>query len=357
VETNHSTLSKIIGLTWKNLPDEERQIWHARARVALDEHKRKFPSYAFKPVHNKPRGVPGGKRKVREVGPKDHTRCAKIAELLVCGKKGLELEVAIQEFDKNHVPEIITRFEAPITANNYALSSMNNTDKRRLSHPSRHSQAPPSPPSPIDLGREDLHERPSFMQRSLSSPVLSPSFVSYFLPHPFTNKELANTQDQDFNTFPLSHNTPPPSSFESLDPDLSPLQYPYNPHGLVHHPRPSISIPTNFTLADEWAQSVSPISDPTDSLPSTPCQPISESYTPFTLDNQSDYTLDDSYANHSLYPSYSDAHVFGNEYGDVHPNLLSCGFDHKAPTAQGDMDFSTFMVSLPFETLNGSSHI
>ena len=183
VETNHSTLSKIIGLTWKNLPNEERQIWHARAKVALDEHKRKFPSYAFKPVHSKPRGLPAEKRKVREVGPKDHTRCAKIAELLVRGKKGLELEVAIQEFDKNHVPEIVTRFEAPITANNYALSSMNNTDERRLSRSSHHSQAPPSPPSSDPASEpcgEDSYNTLSFNQHSLPSPALSPSFVSLF---------------------------------------------------------------------------------------------------------------------------------------------------------------------------------
>lgn len=179
VETNHSTLSKIIGLTWQNLPNEERQIWHARAKVALEEHKRKFPSYAFKPIHNKPRALPGEKRKVREVGPKDHTRCAKIAELLVRGKKGLELEVAIQEFDKNHVPEIVTRFEAPITATTYESSSLYN---KRLStspssYPSRHSRAPPSPPTidPAPESWEDSYDTPSFNQHSLS-----PSFVSVF---------------------------------------------------------------------------------------------------------------------------------------------------------------------------------
>ena len=181
VETNHSTLSKIIGLTWKNLPNEERQIWHERAKSALEDHKRKFPSYAFKPVHSKPRGVPAEKRKVREVGLRDHTRCAKIAELLVRGKTGLELKLAIQEFDKNHVPEIVTRFEAPITANNYAL---NNTDERRLSHPS-HSPAPPSPPS-IDPTpspepyREDSCDSLSFNQHPLPSPAMSHSFVSLF---------------------------------------------------------------------------------------------------------------------------------------------------------------------------------
>ena len=186
VETNHSTLSKIIGLTWQNLPNEERQIWHARAKTALEEHKRKFPSYAFKPIHNKPRALPGEKRKVREVGPKDHTRCAKIAELLVSGKKGLELEVAIQEFDKNHVPKIVTRFETPITANSYALPSPHTTNKRLSTSSSsctrRQSKAPPSPLSinPAPEYYKDLYDTPSLNQHSLSPPALSPSFVSLF---------------------------------------------------------------------------------------------------------------------------------------------------------------------------------
>lgn len=122
VETNHSTLSKIIGLTWQNLPHEERQVWHVRAKAALDEHKRRFPSYAFRPAHTRGKGGTE-KRKVREVGPKDVKRCEKIAALLVEGKKGEELDAAIQEFDRHHVPEVVTRFEAPITARTYRRSS------------------------------------------------------------------------------------------------------------------------------------------------------------------------------------------------------------------------------------------
>jgi hypothetical protein len=184
VETNHSTLSKIIGLTWHNLPEEEKQVWHARARVAFDEHKKKFPEYSFRPLHNNGGGDDGGggkgkgrgkgkgknngkpkakekvveayhsdadfsdcgdddsvsyasdsdldgefayenpshtssprkKRKVREVGTKDLKRCAKIAQLLVEGKKGSALDTAIIEFDKTHVPEpVVARWEKPIT--------------------------------------------------------------------------------------------------------------------------------------------------------------------------------------------------------------------------------------------------
>lgn len=122
VETNHSTLSKIIGLTWQNLPEKERQVWHAKAKAALEEHKRKFPQYAFRPTQSKKGGTPE-KRKVREVEPKDMKRCAKIAELLAAGLKGQELDAAMAEFDKHHVPEVVTRFEAPITAKTYRRSS------------------------------------------------------------------------------------------------------------------------------------------------------------------------------------------------------------------------------------------
>jgi len=122
VETNHSTLSKIIGLTWQNLPEDERQVWHDKAKAALEEHKHNFPKYAFKPTPGK-KGGTGEKRKVREVEPKDMKRCAKIAELLAAGIKGQELETAMVEFDKHHVPEFVTRFEVPITATTYRRSS------------------------------------------------------------------------------------------------------------------------------------------------------------------------------------------------------------------------------------------
>lgn len=331
VETNHSTLSKIIGLMWKNLPNEERQIWHARARIELDDHKRRHPLYAFKPMHSKRRAPPGQKRKVREVEPKDHIRCVKIAELLIRGKKGAELDVAVHEFDKNRVPEIVTRFEAPITANTYASSSLYKPDKRASAS---------SLSCPIDSAREsreDSYNTPSFNQHSLS-PSLSLVSRSF-----------------EFTTFSFPDKSPPSSSFAetplALAPAVTPSQLSYNPHGLVH-PRPSISIPNTFRLMDEWTNSSSPISSSTSSLPTTPCQTnfsCPESYTPFTLDLQSDYTPGDPYVGHSPYPTYSSVHgLGGNEYGDIHSSLLSCGLDHKdsGSVTQEDVDFSTLMASI-----------
>ncbi|EIN08125.1 hypothetical protein PUNSTDRAFT_143817 [Punctularia strigosozonata HHB-11173 SS5] len=184
VETNHSTLSKIIGITWQNLPADERRIWQAKARAALDEHKRKWPSYAFRPLHPKHKGrepdspsadgrkptAPKEKRKVKEIGQKDLTRCAKIAELLVEGKKGEELNAAMAEFDKHHVPPtIVPRFEEPLTVRAYRRSSsapipetehVRKSQSFRPSTPARSSarkRSSSSEPEPANP-RDDQHE-------------------------------------------------------------------------------------------------------------------------------------------------------------------------------------------------------
>lgn len=142
VETNHSTLSKIIGMTWQNLPNDERQAWHIKAKEAQEEHKRRWPQYAFRPVTNKAQKK---KRRVRETEPKDMKRCEKIVELLCNGKKGDELKHAVKDFDKSHVPEFITRFEAPITERAYRRSSsapLPDTDYEQLKQSFKPSALP-----------------------------------------------------------------------------------------------------------------------------------------------------------------------------------------------------------------------
>jgi hypothetical protein len=192
VETNHSTLSKIIGLTWQNMPHEERQFWHSKAKLAQAEHKRKFPDYAFRPSHVRSKGgsTTAEKRKVREVGPKDMKRCAKIAQLLVEGKRGADLQAAVEEFDKNHVPIIVTRFDTPITARSF---------RRSVSEP-----APDTDPSAPAFLRPDPKVSSRRLRATssqpdmahLSSPVeeaaasfspWSPSCSSVFSSSPFAN--------------------------------------------------------------------------------------------------------------------------------------------------------------------------
>ncbi|KAJ3732554.1 high mobility group box domain-containing protein, partial [Lentinula guzmanii] len=49
IEGNHSTLSKIIGRVWRTLPPHERAEWEARAKIAQEEHRLRYPDWRFSP--------------------------------------------------------------------------------------------------------------------------------------------------------------------------------------------------------------------------------------------------------------------------------------------------------------------
>ncbi|KAF8518427.1 high mobility group box domain-containing protein, partial [Hysterangium stoloniferum] len=51
-ETQKSTpeVSKRLGDMWKGMSDEEKEPWVTRAEIAKEEHKRKYPTYKFKPI-------------------------------------------------------------------------------------------------------------------------------------------------------------------------------------------------------------------------------------------------------------------------------------------------------------------
>lgn len=219
VETNHSTLSKIIGLTWKNLSDSERKTWHDKAKEELEKHRRKFPKYAFRPQQAK--GVKGGgtgvKRKVREVEPKDLKRCAKIAELLVQGKKGSQLDAEIAEFDKHHVPEIVTRFEAPITEQAYRRSSSAPIPDTELAIEQQSFLPKEKTPAPRKI--RSVSQRPT----RASTPLVAkqPTVV---VPQQQQQQQealsspLEETSSFDFSSFSFENVASPVSSYSSCDP-------------------------------------------------------------------------------------------------------------------------------------------
>lgn len=116
VEGNHSTLSKIIGKYWKTLPREEREVWEAKAVVAQAEHRRRYPDWRFRPGANAlakvkvKDGPPTARRRTSHTGRKDRAestarkkkddaRCAIIADLLVEGKTGVDLEDAVRKWE------------------------------------------------------------------------------------------------------------------------------------------------------------------------------------------------------------------------------------------------------------------
>ncbi|KAJ7039955.1 hypothetical protein C8F04DRAFT_1315040 [Mycena alexandri] len=136
IETNHGSLSKIIGNCWRALPLAEKHIWETKAKHAKAEHKLKYPDYKFRPVHNK-RGAAGAASASNPAPPppqpaprttsakgqlspqEDERRCEEVAALLLQGKKGEELASAVRDLDWRRQAELAHSTPSPLDPHYY----------------------------------------------------------------------------------------------------------------------------------------------------------------------------------------------------------------------------------------------
>ncbi|KAJ3481962.1 hypothetical protein NLI96_g7302 [Meripilus lineatus] len=208
IETNHGSLSKIIGNCWRALPLEEKRIWENRAKKAKAEHRERYPNYRFRPIHNKHKkqaaAEAAAKRKEKVPAPvHDERRCEEVAQLLLEGKKGDELAAAVRRLDYDRV-----------------------RDFPDMSSPMLHMPAPlPAASSYTQLyGR-----RSSSVPPNLFAPVMAiPSLP--FLTHPAHSLSRPDTPPNFFDTFGGMSNTQSNISVQT-----------YNPH-VHHHPDLALSI-------------------------------------------------------------------------------------------------------------------
>ncbi|KAJ6494253.1 hypothetical protein C8R45DRAFT_1212308 [Mycena sanguinolenta] len=236
VETNPTTMSKIIGLTWKNLPADERRVWYARARQAVEEHRRRFPDYSFRPSQRRARGGGNGKaqkqtearRKVRQRVVENPERCVKIAELLGEGKHGEALDGAMQEFDRERMPGIVTRFEPPVTATAY---------RRASSAPVRDTDPEPV----VAQGRRSSSSSPSSRSREPVAPTVDQP-VNFTLAQSPTVSTPLQTDPFDLSTF--SFDSAMPVAF--TDPAFDPLWF------CDAQDSPTWSTPSPFSTNDDF---------------------------------------------------------------------------------------------------------
>ncbi|KAJ7897624.1 hypothetical protein B0H14DRAFT_2676308 [Mycena olivaceomarginata] len=194
VEQSPRTLSKIVGLTWQNLPADERRVWHAKARQEVEAHRRRFPEYSFRPAHRRAAAKTRDRRHRVDGAVVDNPeRCAKIAELLVEGTHGRALDAAMQEFDQQREPSFITRFEPPVTATSY---------RRASSAPAPDTEAPTSFMSStpnVAQRRRSSSSGPSSRSRKTDAPINDQSIPP----------EIASVQTSAIDMFI----SPPKSSF------------------------------------------------------------------------------------------------------------------------------------------------
>ncbi|CAL1698936.1 unnamed protein product [Somion occarium] len=106
IETNHGSLSKIIGNCWRQLPLEEKRIWESRAKKAKADHRERYPNYRFRPVHNKHKKRDAARKEKTPMPVQDERRCEEVAQLLLEGKKGDELAAAVRMLDYDRAHEM-----------------------------------------------------------------------------------------------------------------------------------------------------------------------------------------------------------------------------------------------------------
>ncbi|CCA72393.1 hypothetical protein PIIN_06327 [Serendipita indica DSM 11827] len=98
LEADHSTISKIIGVCWRTLPARQRKRWEQKAQEAKALHKERYPDYRYTPVHRK---GPQRKKPKREQ-KKDDKRAEELAQLLLAGSKGDDLEARVKKLDESN---------------------------------------------------------------------------------------------------------------------------------------------------------------------------------------------------------------------------------------------------------------
>ncbi|KAI9572598.1 high mobility group box domain-containing protein, partial [Boletus coccyginus] len=92
IEHDNRHITRIIAHCWNRLSDTEKQIWRDKAAAEKAQHAERYPNYRFSPIG---RTKKAKKRKVRRNGVEDVKRCETLADLVMAGKHGLELESAM----------------------------------------------------------------------------------------------------------------------------------------------------------------------------------------------------------------------------------------------------------------------
>ncbi|KAG7443674.1 uncharacterized protein BT62DRAFT_934905 [Guyanagaster necrorhizus] len=207
IETNHGSLSKIIGSIWHGLPLHEKKKWDTRARQEKARHKKQYPDYQFRPVHNKNKvkGKPKSTKSKKKSAPKsrptevDEKRCEDVASLLLGGKKGDELAEAVRQLDQTRI-------------------TLGLVGRRSSSVPPEVDFAGGPIQLPLLLSSDSLPRRPSstqpFVYLPYPPPVFEPSYPAPCLP------EVNTSLFAHLN--PFAATCPPPAPLQNMS--VSPFE-------------------------------------------------------------------------------------------------------------------------------------
>ncbi|WWC63542.1 uncharacterized protein I303_106145 [Kwoniella dejecticola CBS 10117] len=93
VEMRHQNVSIITAKMWSEAPADQKAHFNELARVEKEEHMKKYPGYRYQPVYRRTNVI---RRRVRK-DEAEEQKCKSVAELLIKGKSGEDLENEIKE--------------------------------------------------------------------------------------------------------------------------------------------------------------------------------------------------------------------------------------------------------------------
>ncbi|WWD19274.1 hypothetical protein CI109_103732 [Kwoniella shandongensis] len=93
VEMRHQNVSIITAKMWSEAPPDQKAHFNELARIEKEEHLKKYPGYRYQPVYRRTNVI---RRRVRK-DEAEEEKCKSVAELLMKGKSGEELEEVIKE--------------------------------------------------------------------------------------------------------------------------------------------------------------------------------------------------------------------------------------------------------------------
>ncbi|WVQ79691.1 hypothetical protein IAT38_001791 [Cryptococcus sp. DSM 104549] len=93
VEMRHQNVSIITAKMWSEAPPDQKAHFNDLARIEKEEHMKKYPGYRYQPVYRRTNVI---RRRVRK-DEAEEEKCKNVAELLIKGKSGEELESEIRE--------------------------------------------------------------------------------------------------------------------------------------------------------------------------------------------------------------------------------------------------------------------
>ncbi|KAK7064729.1 specific transcriptional repressor [Favolaschia claudopus] len=97
VEGDNRHISITAAAIWKAMPDHEKQNYQAAAEVEKIKHRQLYPDYRFTPTIRTTKPL---KRKVNRNSAKDKERSRQVAQFIIAGKIGDELEEAVRNLDE-----------------------------------------------------------------------------------------------------------------------------------------------------------------------------------------------------------------------------------------------------------------